>query len=53
MSHSPPFALEELLELVVAVALGGHGPELADDRGLGARAELVDLHRLELGARHL
>src|SRR6202012_4854887 len=36
-------ALEELLELVVPVALGGHGPELADDRRLRLGLELVDL----------
>jgi hypothetical protein len=40
-------ALEELLELVVAVALGGHRPELADDAtSWRGRAQLVDLHRL-------
>ena len=41
------FALEEVMQVVVAVALGGHRPELADDGGLGKRAKLVHLDRGE------
>src|SRR5262249_37419551 len=39
--------LEELLELVVAVAFGRHRPELADDGDLRLHAGLVDLDRAE------
>src|SRR5262249_57236768 len=35
--------LEEALQPVVAVALGRHGPELADDRHLGLDDRAVDL----------
>ena len=42
-----PFALEEALELVVAVPLGRHRPELADDADLRLDDRLVDLDRGE------
>src|ERR1700749_1977229 len=41
------FLLDEALELVVAVTLRGHGPELTDDRHLGLRHRAIDLDRLE------
>src|SRR5581483_5867007 len=40
--------LDEPLELVVAVALGRHGPELADDADGGLGAETVDRDRRQL-----
>src|SRR5690606_22276054 len=40
-------ALEEALELVVAVALRGHRPELADDGDLGLEQRTIDLDLLE------
>ena len=42
MSHLGAFRLEEALQLVVAVALGRHRPELADDRHLGLGLQTVD-----------
>ncbi len=38
------FLLEEALELVVAVALGGHGPELADDGHARPHQRAVHFH---------
>ncbi len=43
MSFSPPFRLDESLKMIVAVALCGHRPELADDRNLGLGAKAIDL----------
>ncbi len=50
MSHSEPSLCRNLLQRVVAVALGGHGPELADDGGtrLGLQAIHLDLREFVL-----
>ena len=40
--------LDEALQVVVAVTLGGHRPELAEDADLRLRAKAIDLDRGEL-----
>jgi hypothetical protein len=45
------FLLEEALQLVVAIALGGHGPEFADDRHARRRTGEVAFDRRQFLAR--
>ena len=40
----PAFGFDESLKVIVAVALGGHRPELTDDRDLGLRLKAIDLY---------